>query len=71
MPVCPLAARFACNTFPETPNSVLSTVAKEQSLVANMKKATAIDEPYVKYRFYEEGEHQYEVKEYERSFNLA
>lgn len=46
-------------------------MAKEQSLVANMKKATPIDEPYVKYRFYEEGEHEYEVKEYERSFNLA
>lgn len=46
-------------------------MAKEQSLIANMRKAVPVEEPYAKYRFYEEGEHKYELKEYERSFNLA
>ena len=43
----------------------------EASLEQNRKTTIPVEEQRVKYRFYEEGTHEYSINEYERSHNLA
>ena len=43
----------------------------EQSLEQSRATTAAVDEKRVRYRFYEEGEHEYSVRKYERSYDLA
>lgn len=43
----------------------------EQSLEQSRATTMAIEEQRVKYRFYEEGEHEYSIRNYERSYNIA
>ena len=71
-----LGMLFTGDAYRTSQQSQISSVygddmAIEGSLAANSAQAVPIEQSRVKVRFYEEGRHEYEVKDYERSLDLA